>query len=283
MKEELRQNYVRMVLVLFEPNFKFLMIKRKGHFVYFGRIYMKQELLSYLNNQTDFIDLNNLNDLFTAAKLAEVFQVKRNTVSHYLNQLTKEGKLVKINSRPVYYFHKEAFEHQFYLLSGNVYSSTEEIMKEQPLFGREKDFFSLMIGHDKSLNRVVEQIKTALNYPDNGLPVLITGESGTGKSYLVQLIYQYCLAHDLINENAPLVTLNCAQYANNPELLTSNLFGHAKGAFTGADSDKTGAFESANGGILFLDEVHRLNSEGQEKLFTYLDQGVIYRMGDTAK
>jgi Transcriptional regulators containing an AAA-type ATPase domain and a DNA-binding domain len=75
--------------------------------------------------------------------------------------------------------------------------------------------------------------------------------------------------------------VNCAQYANNPELLTSNLFGYVKGAFTGATEDKKGAFESADRGILFLDEVHRLNSEGQEKLFTFLDQGIIYRVGDT--
>ena len=53
---------------------------------------MKQELLKYLNNQTDFINLDQLSDVFTASKLAEVFEVKRNTVSHYLNQLTKIGR-----------------------------------------------------------------------------------------------------------------------------------------------------------------------------------------------
>lgn len=242
---------------------------------------MKDELLRYLHNQTDFFNLDQLDELFTAAKLAEIFQVKRNTISHYLNQLTEEGWLVKINSRPVYYFHKEAFEKQFYPLENNFYNSVDEVKKEQPYFEKEQDFFSLLIGHDKSLNRVIEQIKTALNYPDGGLPVLINGESGTGKSYLVRLIHQYCLQKEILTEDAPLVTVNCAQYANNPELLTSNLFGHVKGAYTGADMDKMGAFEAADGGILFLDEVHRLSAEGQEKLFTYLDQGVIYRMGDT--
>ena len=77
------------------------------------------------------------------------------------------------------------------------------------------------------------------------------------------------------------MTLNCAQYADNPELLTSNLFGHVSGAYTGATQDKVGAFEAADGGLLFLDEVHRLSPEGQEKLFTYLDQGIIYRLGET--
>lgn len=242
---------------------------------------MKEELLNYLKNQTAFLDLNDLSDLFTASKLAEIFKVKRNTVSQYLNQLTENGELVKINSRPVYYFHKSAFEKQFFALSSNYYESVQGILSEQPLFGKEQDFFSLLIGHDKSLNRVIEQIKAALNYPDGGLPVLINGESGTGKSYLVKLIYHYCLQNELIAEDAPFITLNCAQYANNPELLTSNLFGSVKGAYTGADADRKGAFEAADGGILFLDEVHRLNAEGQEKLFTYLDQGLIYRMGDT--
>lgn len=242
---------------------------------------MKEELVTYLENQTAFIDLHHLSEVFTAQKLAEFFAVKRNTISHYLNQLNEAGILVKINSRPVYYFHKEAFEKEFFLLRNNFYQSSEEILKEQPLFEQQKDLFSLLIGHDKSLSRAVEQIKTALYYPDNGLPTLITGESGTGKSFLVRLIHKYCLENELIKEDAPLITLNCAQYANNPELLTSNLFGHVKGAYTGADSDKIGAFEAADGGILFLDEVHRLNAEGQEKLFTYLDQGIIYPMGAT--
>lgn len=243
--------------------------------------FLKDRLLSYLKNQTSFLDLDALDELFTAKKLAEIFGVKRNTISHYLNQLNDEEKLVKINSRPVYYFHKGTFDQQFFSLKYTNYQSINEIKEEQPLFEQEKDLFSLLIGYNQSLNRAIEQVKAALFYPDGGLPALITGDSGTGKSFLVRLIYQYCLENELINEDAPFVTINCAQYANNPELLTSNLFGHIKGAFTGAQADKTGAFQAANNGILFLDEVHRLNAEGQEKLFTFLDQGVIYRMGET--
>lgn len=242
---------------------------------------LKEEIQDYLENQTAFIDLAQLSDVFTAKSLAAYFKVKRNTVSHYLNQLNEAGILVKINSRPVYYFHKMAFEQQFFALSKTYYASTEEIRAEQPIFSRSKDLFSLVIGHEASLKESIEQIKTALFYPDGGLPVLLTGESGTGKSFLVNIVYQYCLEHDLLPENAPFVTLNCAQYADNPELLTSNLFGHVSGAYTGATQDKVGAFEAADGGLLFLDEVHRLSPEGQEKLFTYLDQGIIYRMGET--
>ena len=77
------------------------------------------------------------------------------------------------------------------------------------------------------------------------------------------------------------IIMNCAQYVNNIELLSSNLFGYVKGAFTGAYATTKGLLEAADGGMLFLDEVHRLNSESQEKLFVFLDQGIFRRMGES--
>ena len=63
----------------------------------------------------------------------------------------------------------------------------------------------------------------------------------------------------------------------------SQLFGYSKGAFTGADSDKPGLVELADKSILFLDEIHRLNPEGQEKLFILMDRGIFRRLGETSK
>ncbi len=77
----------------------------------------------------------------------------------------------------------------------------------------------------------------------------------------------------------PLVYFNCAEYAHNPELLSSHLFGHRQGAFTGANEHKTGLVEQADGGYLLLDEVHRLSYEGQEKLFSILDKGEYRPLG----
>jgi sigma-54 dependent transcriptional regulator of gfr operon len=244
---------------------------------------MREELIAYLQNQTAFFSVENVSDIFTAKDIAEKFSVKRNTISHYLNQLTEEGILVKIATRPVYFFHKQAFELQNYPLSQTVYDRLAAIAEEKPFFDQKEDFFSSVIGSKGSLAEVIEQIKMAAFYPNGGLPFLLTGESGTGKSFLVKMFHHYCVANELLEVDAPLVTINCAQYANNQELLTSNLFGHVKGAFTGADEDHAGAFEAANGGVLFLDEVHRLNAEGQEKLFTFLDQGIIYPMGETRR
>ena len=82
-----------------------------------------------------------------------------------------------------------------------------------------------------------------------------------------------------LKQKVPFIYFNCAEYFNNPELLTSHLFGYKKGSFTGADNDHQGLVELADGGFFFLDEVHRLTNEGQEKLFTLLDKGYLPEWG----
>ncbi|MGI4478563.1 sigma 54-interacting transcriptional regulator [Klebsiella pneumoniae] len=243
----------------------------------------KTELLAFLQNQTDFFDPDNLSEVFTASWLARRFAMQRNTASHYLNQLVAQDVLVKINTRPVYFLHKKAFCQQFYPLSRSEYASMAELLAESDRQPEQADHFSLLTGHDGSLRKPIEQMKTALFYPNGGLPLLITGDSGTGKSYMAELMHEFAIAQGLLAPDAPFVSFNCAQYASNPELLAANLFGYVKGAFTGAQSDKAGAFEAANGGMLFLDEVHRLDAQGQEKLFTWLDRKEIYRVGETAQ
>ncbi|WP_194417523.1 sigma 54-interacting transcriptional regulator [Klebsiella quasipneumoniae] len=243
----------------------------------------KTELLAFLQNQTDFFDPDNLSEVFTASWLAQRFAMQRNTASHYLNQLVAQDVLVKINTRPVYFLHKKAFCQQFFPLSRSEYASMAELLAESDRQPEQADHFSLLTGHDGSLRKPIEQMKTALFYPNGGLPLLITGDSGTGKSYMAELMHEFAIAQGLLAPDAPFVSFNCAQYASNPELLAANLFGYVKGAFTGAQSDKAGAFEAANGGMLFLDEVHRLDAQGQEKLFTWLDRKEIYRVGETAQ
>ncbi|BDR60971.1 sigma 54-interacting transcriptional regulator [Lactobacillus xylocopicola] len=238
---------------------------------------LKQRILKSLEKQTKTIDLNHLTAGFTAAGLARELGAKRNTVSLYLNQLTNEQKLVKIQTRPVHFLHKGSFEQNNFQLKSNVYRSVAQLEQESS----KQDILKSFTQINPSLKESIERVRAAILYPNGGLPLLITGESGTGKSYLVGLINRFCRTHQLIDAAAPFITVNCAQYADNPELLTSNLFGYVKGAFTGADEEREGAFTQADGGILFLDEVHRLGPKGQEKLFTYLDQGVVYPVGET--
>nr|WP_081456683.1 sigma 54-interacting transcriptional regulator [Aerococcus sp. Group 1] len=111
------------------------------------------------------------------------------------------------------------------------------------------------------------------------MPILLNGNSGVGKSFLAQLIYKQLHA---LNKSCSqrFTVFNCADYANNPELMSSLLFGHVKGAFTGADSKRDGLLKTADQGLLFLDEVHRLSYENQEKLFQFLDKGYFRPLGE---
>jgi transcriptional regulator with AAA-type ATPase domain len=153
---------------------------------------------------------------------------------------------------------------------------------EQPNVGTEQEIatFSRLVGYEGSLLKNVKQGQAAILYPPFGLPTLIVGESGTGKTLFAEYMYKYAVQKKVIKENAPFVSLNCADYSDNPQLLVSILYGYKKGTFTGADQDTEGLVERANHGMLFLDEIHRLPPKGQEMLFSILDKGKFRRMGE---
>ena len=158
---------------------------------------------------------------------------------------------------------------------------TSNSIVHNPIEKRNKiDIFNNLIGYNKSLKVVIEQLKAAIIYPPKGLHTILSGSSGVGKSYLAKLAHSYAITTDNFANNAPFYEFNCADYAENPQLLVSQLFGYSKGAFTGADEAKKGIVELCDGGILFLDEVHRLPPEGQEILFSIIDNNTFKRLGD---
>jgi sigma54-dependent transcription regulator len=110
---------------------------------------------------------------------------------------------------------------------------------------------------------------------DDTCPVLLLGETGTGKERFANLIHRLSSRH-----NQPLLAINCASIPK--ELAESYLFGHVRGAFTGAASDKKGVFEEAHQTTLFLDEVAELSLDIQAKLLRVLQDGVVQRVGSTA-
>ncbi len=119
-------------------------------------------------------------------------------------------------------------------------------------------------------------------YPPNGMNSLIIGDTGVGKSMLAKLMYEYAQSLSP-SEDMPFVHFNCSDYSNNPQLLSAHLFGVKKGTFTGATEDRPGLIEQADGGFLFLDEIHNLPNEGQEMLFVYMDTGYFKRFGEVSK
>lgn len=111
-------------------------------------------------------------------------------------------------------------------------------------------------------------------FADTPFPVLVEGESGTGKELVAEELH-----NSSSRTNAPFMTINCAAFT--PELLEAQLFGHAKGAFTGAASERAGFFEDAGEGTLFLDEIGELPLTLQSKLLRVLENGEFYRIGET--
>ncbi|WP_055666963.1 sigma-54-dependent transcriptional regulator [Desnuesiella massiliensis] len=218
----------------------------------------KEEVLKYIEEQCE----KQLKDNDKAIgcdtnEIANKLDIKRANVSKILNELYLEGMLIKIKGKPVLYsinFNKK--ESKFSVNFDNI------------------------IGADKSLKKSIQQAKASILYPPRGLYTLLLGETGVGKTMFAELMHRFAIENGVLSSSAPFISFNCADYANNPQLLLAHLFGSKKGAFTGADKDRIGVVEKANNGILFLDEVHRLPPEGQEMLFYLMDKGEFTSLGD---
>ncbi|WP_322105892.1 sigma-54 dependent transcriptional regulator [Paraburkholderia sp. J41] len=131
--------------------------------------------------------------------------------------------------------------------------------------------FGLMLGHSPAMQDVYDQISRVAPTPAS---VMLVGESGTGKEVAAQTIHQLSL-----RRKHEFLAVNCG--AISPNLIESEMFGHERGSFTGADRQHKGYFERANGGTLFLDEITEMPIELQVKLLRVLETGMFMRVGTT--
>lgn len=166
--------------------------------------------------------------------------------------------------------------------TGKVVGGVENLTDLSPIVEKEEvilnlrkqlsneDGFHGMLGKSSVMKKVFDLIASAA---PSEAPVVIYGESGTGKELVAAAIHQLSRRH-----GGPFVKVNCA--ALNENLLESELFGHVKGAFTGADRTRVGRFEAANNGAIFLDEIGDLPLTTQTKLLRVLQEKEFERVGD---
>jgi transcriptional regulatory protein LevR/transcriptional regulator with AAA-type ATPase domain len=194
-------------------------------------------------------------------EIAQKLNIQRSNVSLILNDLYKEGILLKIKHKPVLY-------------------TINEKKRVHVNLDIDKTSLDTIFGSDRTLKKCVQQAKAAVLYPPNGLHTIIVGPSGAGKTMFAELMHKFAIESKTFDVSAPFEVFNCADYANNSQLLLAHLFGCKKGAFTGADKDRQGLVAKADGGILFLDEIHRLPPDGQEMLFYLIDEKLYTPLGE---
>ncbi len=254
------------------------------------------KIYQHILDATASIDWNNVEQSIYRCQIKnieEVTKIGSNNISMELNRLFSRDKVLRIRGRPVTYLSIEYLEKmlgyklpqlEFQSLPDflkTIYPSKYDKTKNDTLDAACISDFDLLIGSSKSLRAHIEQAKAAILYPPHGLDTLLTGATGVGKSHFAHCMFDFAKKSGRLKKSSSLITYNCANYAENPQLVMSQLFGHSKGSFTGAISDQAGLVELADQGILFLDEIHRLNPEGQEKLFLLMDKGIFRRLGET--
>ncbi len=159
-------------------------------------------------------------------------------------------------------------------LARKVEDAQQELRTERDSLRRKmrgEHGFSNMVGHTRTMQLVFDQVRQVAKW---NTTVLVRGESGTGKELVANAIH-----YNSPRANGPFIKLNCAALPDT--LLESELFGHEKGAFTGAVSLRKGRFEQAHGGTIFLDEIGEISPTFQAKLLRVLQEGEFERVGGT--
>lgn len=220
----------------------------------------KQELLAYLDKMTREVDSSS-SDQLTTARIAADLSVSRSLASQYLNELVRDGLVIKVNSRPVVYLHKAVFAHHLQAtLEKSEYASMGELLRVAGI--REKHDFEKAIGHDLSLASAIEQLKAAVTYPPNGLPILLSGEPGSGRARLASLAFEYGRNCGALPPGARYARVDCLRYSADAALLRRALLG----------GDRAGVLEAVDGGVVYLENFDELDRRQQGVLLSLLNE-----------
>lgn len=226
----------------------------------------KQQVYAYVKTASEGFEKRDMEQL-TTLQISEHLHMSRTLVSTYLNDLVKEGKVVKISTRPVYYLDKQTLEHNYHIsLQEHDYVSMKEI--QDYVHRNLQSNFAKAIGREGTLRLCIHQLCTAVRYP-NGLPILLIGEQGTGKRFLVQCLYEYSVSQGFLQVKAPCIIYKAMKEKSEQECL-EQLFGNE-------EKGTLGLFDQAESGILYIKNVGYLCEEVQDRLANFISNATFTR------
>ncbi len=230
----------------------------------------KEEILEYICAETLNLKNETISHLI-ASKVSEELSISRSLASQYLNELHKEGYLIKISTRPVCFIHRRKYE-----LANNVtlksptYFSIEDFLNQIAENTPHRSKFGQLIGYDGSFKSKVSQIISSLVYPPFGLPLLLYGESGTGKKTVCKLIFEYCKSNDII-KSKKMKIISCQSNEEFEARFMSLLVG---------DASEKGALDTSERDILFIYNAENLSTKNQNFLYEIIESNSYQRYGE---
>lgn len=233
---------------------------------------MRQQILEYIQEMSKNLRECDLEQC-TANGVSSRFMISRSLASQYLNDLAREDRFVKIKTRPVAFLSKYQLEKDSgKKIEQDSFLSYEELIRS--LHGKQQNF-AKAIGHQYALRDCIDKIKTAIDYPRGGLPVMIYGAHGSGKTFLAHRIRDYFFDQGLLKHDDQCVYLNCNRLDEGR--LKYALFGYVDGQ----NKVCPGALHKAKDGLVILDDISFMGPDVQESLLQYLDQGTYCYAGSS--
>ena len=240
-------------------------------------VYVNDISANYVHHKREDMVGRHISEFYPAAVLLAVLENHRPILDKKIH-LVPPNKYV-VNSYPI-------FIDGTFMGAYSIFQDIQEIEQlnnkikhlemQVSLSKPEADFQHVV--HMGTMHDIFKQAKKIVGSLGGPRHSIITGESGTGKTMLANLIYTYAKQIGVIGQNSPFIEINCAQFTN-PDIAAMEIFGSVEGAYTGSKKKK-GLFEQANGGILFLDEAHTIENY-QSLLLKAIESGKIRRIGDT--
>jgi two-component system NtrC family response regulator len=233
----------------------------------------RQGLKLFSENNPDLVITDvKLGDMDGLEVLAAIKGISPETPVIVITAFGSIEMAVKAMHEGAFNFITKPFDRETLRLSCSKALELTSLRSQKQQLADEVDRLTGTSGMETANSAMAELLETALKVASSEATVLVTGESGTGKEVLARLVHQHSP-----RKNGPMVAVNCTAIPDN--LIESELFGHVKGAFTGAIANRKGRFQAAAGGTLFLDEIGELKMDMQAKLLRTIQEREVEPVG----